>query len=96
MPSNDAPFIAKRPRNAYNLFVQSESGKIKEQFPHMRAPDIVKVAAKRYNELTADQKQPYVEKCEQKKRQFDRQQQIYGKMPDKKGRGKAMKNFKYH
>jgi hypothetical protein len=43
--------MAKRPRNAYNLFVQSESIKIKEQFPHMRAPDIVRVSAERYNNL---------------------------------------------
>jgi hypothetical protein len=43
---------AKRPRNAYNLYVASESVKIKEQFPHMRAPDIVRMAAERYNQLT--------------------------------------------
>ena len=42
----------KRPRNAYNIFVQSESIKIKKQFPHLRAPDIVRAAAERYNQLT--------------------------------------------
>ena len=55
----------------------------------MRAPDIVKVAAERYNKLSTLEKQPYVEKCEERKMQFDQQQQTYGRMPEKKGRGKG-------
>ena len=44
--------MAKRPRNSYNLFVQSESIRIKQEFPHLKAPDIVRIAAERYNKLT--------------------------------------------
>ena len=43
--------MAKRPRNAYNLFVKSESIKIKGEFPQLRAPDIVRIAAERYNAM---------------------------------------------
>lgn len=42
---DEVPHMAKKPRNAYNIFVASESVKIKEQHPHMRAPDIVRIAA---------------------------------------------------
>jgi hypothetical protein len=30
----------------------------------MRAPDIVRIAAERYNSMTPEQKRPYVEKFE--------------------------------
>lgn len=52
--------MVKKPRNAYNIFVASESVKIKEQHPHMRAPDIVRIAAERYNSMSEEQKRPYV------------------------------------
>ncbi len=45
--------MLKRPRNAYNIFVQSESVRIKEGNPHMRAPDIVRIAAEKYNSMNA-------------------------------------------
>ncbi len=49
---DEIPFMKKPPRNPYNMFVASESVKIKEQNPHMRAPDIVRLTAQRYNSMT--------------------------------------------
>jgi hypothetical protein len=77
----------KKPRNAYNLFVASESVKIKEQNPHMRAPDIVRVAAERYNSMTPEQKRPYVEKFEEAKRLYEEQNDMGRTSVARRGRG---------
>ena len=50
----------------------------------MGAPDIVRVAAQRYKKMSDDEKQPFMDKCEQMKMLYDRQRQIYGDMNDKK------------
>ena len=49
---NTTEIPRKRPRSTYNIFVRSESVRIKEQYPHMGAPDIVRMAAKRFNEMS--------------------------------------------
>ena len=64
----------KRPRSVYNLFVASESIKIKEQNPHMRATDIVRISAERFKNLTPEEKQPYIDKFEQTRKMFDEQE----------------------
>ena len=51
----------KRPRSAYNMFIKSENPKIKQQFPHMGAKEIVTLAAERYNKLTPAEKQIYID-----------------------------------
>jgi hypothetical protein len=37
----------------------------------MRAPDIVRLTAQRYNSMTPEEKQPYVEKFNEAKRIFE-------------------------
>lgn len=41
----------------------------------MRAPDIVRIAAERYNSMNEEQKRPYLLKFEEAKRTYDRQVQ---------------------
>jgi len=97
--ADDDEIPQKRPRNAYNLFVASEGVKIKEQFPHMRAPDIVRIAAERYNQLTPAQKQPYIDKFEEGKRLFEQQRLDMGlsRIPayTKRGRGSGRGRYDY-
>ncbi len=85
--------MKKPPRNPYNMFVASESVKIKQQNPHMRAPDIVRLTAQRYNSMTPEEKQPYVEKFNEAKRIFEQQQGEMARfgitMPMKRGRGRG-------
>jgi len=65
----------------------------------MRAPDIVRIAAERYNQLTPAQKQPYIDKFEEGKRLFEQQRLDMGlsRTPThaKRGRGSGRGRYDY-
>lgn len=49
----------KKAKSAYNLFVEDVVPQIKSENPTFSAPDLVRVAAKMYNQLTEEEKLPY-------------------------------------
>lgn len=49
----------KKAKSAYNLFVEEVVPQIKAENPSFSAPDLVRVAAKMYNQLTEEEKMPY-------------------------------------
>lgn len=64
----------------------------------MRAPDIVRIAAERYNNLTPEQKRPYVEKFEEANRLYEAQQNEMmrsGASPARRGRGGRSARYDY-
>ena len=63
----------------------------------MRAPDIVRVAADRYNNLSEQEKAPYIERFEELKNRFDMQQRMMGgAQPIVRRRGKARGKHTYN
>ena len=59
----------------------------------MRAPDIVRVAAERYNKLSGAEKQKYVDQFEVEKRVFDEQQGRGWVEGAKRGRGRHPNDY---
>jgi hypothetical protein len=62
----------KKAKSAYNLFVEDVVPQIKAENTSFSAPDLVRVAAKMYNQLTEEEKVPYQRRYLIDKERFER------------------------
>ena len=69
----------KKAKSSYNLFVEDVVPQIKSENPSFSAPDLVRVAAKMYNQLTEEEKVPYQRRYLLDKERFERERELYFK-----------------
>ncbi|KAL9642794.1 hypothetical protein ABK040_009869 [Willaertia magna] len=72
----DAP---KRPLTSYMLFSQEQRKKIVQETPEIKVTEVAKKVGALWKQLSAEQKQPYIDKAEELKKQYKVLKEEYDK-----------------